>query len=76
MQRYELMKRITPSDREILGFQHPEQLLLMSVPVPPVCIRPTALRLRNSRMSFLPVFQFYLTKRKLGIRKESRGEHG
>ncbi|OLQ09979.1 DNA-directed RNA polymerase III subunit rpc1 [Symbiodinium microadriaticum] len=28
---YELMKRITPSDREILGFQHPEQLLLMSV---------------------------------------------
>ena len=72
MQRYELMKRITPSDREILGFQHPEQLLLMSVPVTPVCIRPTALRLRNSRMSFLPVFQFYLKKKAWHQKREPR----
>ena len=38
---YELLKRIRPVDRELLGLVRPEQLIIFAVPVPPVCIRPT-----------------------------------
>ncbi|CAJ1448813.1 unnamed protein product [Effrenium voratum] len=38
---YELLRRVVPLDRELLGFLRPEQLIMFSVPVPPVCIRPT-----------------------------------
>ena len=38
---YELLKRVPPMDRELLGLVRPEQLILFAVPVPPVCIRPT-----------------------------------
>ncbi|CAK9060791.1 unnamed protein product [Durusdinium trenchii] len=38
---YELLKRIRPIDREVFGLLRPEQLIMFTVPVPPVCIRPT-----------------------------------
>lgn len=41
LEAYELLKRVPPIDRELLGLVRPEQLILFAVPVPPVCIRPT-----------------------------------
>ena len=38
---YEHLKRINFMDSEALGLGRPEQLILFSIPVPPVCIRPT-----------------------------------
>eukprot|EP00438_Fugacium_kawagutii_P025722 Skav210478 [mRNA] locus=scaffold737:607081:609628:- [translate_table: standard] len=37
-------------DRELLGLPRPEQLIWFSVPVPPVCIRPTV-SARNSTVA-------------------------
>lgn len=38
---YRLLQQLTAQDREILDITHPERLIITSVPVPPVCLRPT-----------------------------------
>mmetsp|Transcript_58341 Transcript_58341/g.126132 ORF Transcript_58341/g.126132 Transcript_58341/m.126132 type:complete len:1494 (-) Transcript_58341:36-4517(-) len=43
LRAYDLLRQMTAQDRELMGMLHPEQLLLTSVPVPPVCIRPTVM---------------------------------
>jgi len=38
---FNLLRLMTPQDRELLGIVKPERLLVTAVPVPPLCVRPT-----------------------------------